>query len=143
MKNMTIIYWSATGNTEAMALALEEGAKKAGVSVKLLEVGNASKEEVLKADAVALGCPSMGAEELEEEEMEPFIASLEVENLKGKPMLLFGSYDWGDGQWMREWTERMTKLGVLLMEDGLIIQNTPDEDGLNKCREIGEKFASI
>lgn len=143
MKNLTIIYWSATGNTEAMALAIAEGATKTGVSVQLLEVGKASKEDVLRADAVALGCPSMGSEELEEEDMEPFIEALEMENLKGKPMLLFGSYDWGDGQWMREWTQRMTSLGVLLIEDSLIIQNTPDDEGLSKCQELGAKLASV
>ena len=143
MKNMAIIYWSATGNTEAMALAIAEGAKKVGVSVKVLEVGSASKEDVLKADAVALGCPSMGAEELEEEEMEPFVASLEMENLKGKPMALFGSYDWGDGQWMREWMDRMTKLGVLLIEDGLIVQNTPDKEGIDNCQALGVRLASL
>lgn len=143
MKNITIIYWSATGNTEAMALAIAEGAKKAGGDAKLLEVARASKEDVLKADVVALGCPSMGAEELEEEDMEPFIQSLESEDLKGKPMILFGSYDWGDGQWMREWMERMAKLGVVLIDEGLILQNTPDEEGIQKCQEIGDKLASV
>ncbi len=143
MKNIAVIYWSATGNTEAMALAIAEGAKREGISIRLFEVGNASVEDVLKADAVALGCPSMGAEELEEEEMEPFVSFLENEDLKSKPMVLFGSYDWGDGQWMREWEERMTKLGVYLVEDGLIIQNTPDEAGIKKCNELGAKLANL
>ena len=143
MKNIAIIYWSATGNTQAMAEAIAEGAQKSGVSIQLLEVGNASKEDVLKADAVALGCPSMGAEELEEEEMEPFVAALESEELKGKPMILFGSYDWGDGQWMRDWAQRMSSLGVLLVEDGLILQNTPDDEGLKRCVELGEKLAAL
>ncbi|MDF2614009.1 MAG: flavodoxin, short chain [Clostridia bacterium] len=143
MKNIVIVYWSATGNTESMAIAIAEGAKKEGASISLIEVGNASKEDVLRADAVAFGCPSMGSEELEEEEMEPFIESLEMENLKGKPMILFGSYDWGDGQWMREWMDRMTKQGVLLIEDGLTIQNAPDEEGIKRCRELGTKLALI
>lgn len=143
MKNIAIIYWSATGNTQAMAEAIAEGAQKSGVFIQLLEVGNASKEDVLKADAVALGCPSMGAEELEEEEMEPFVATLESEELKGKPMILFGSYDWGDGQWMRDWAQRMSSLGVLLIEDGLILQNTPDDEGLKRCVELGEKLAAL
>ena len=141
MKNIAIIYWSATGNTEAMALAIAEGAKKENASISLIEVGRASKEDVLKADAVALGCPAMGSEELEEEEMEPFIEMLESENLKGKPIVLFGSYDWGDGQWMREWSDRMAKQGVHLIEDGFILQNTPDETDLSRCRDLGSRLA--
>jgi flavodoxin short chain len=142
MKNISVIYWSATGNTEKMALAVADGARDGGNSVKVFEVSKASKDDVLKADAVALGCPSMGAEVLEEEEMEPFVQSLESENLKDKPMVLFGSYDWGDGQWMREWDERMKNLGVKLVDEGLIIQNTPDAEGLEKCRQLGAKLAN-
>lgn len=143
MKNIAVIYWSATGNTESMAAAIAAGVKAKGASVRLIEVGNASKDDVLNADAVALGCPSMGSEQLEEEEMEPFIEALEMENLKGKTMILFGSYDWGDGQWMREWMDRMTNQGVLLIEDGLIVQNAPDEEGLKKCKELGAKLAVL
>jgi len=136
MKKIVVIYWSATGNTESMALAIAEGAKVAGGSVRQIEVGNATKEDVLNADAIALGCPAMGSEELEEE-MEPFIQLLEKESLKDKTMVLFGSYDWGDGQWMRKWMERMTKRGVKLIEEGLIVQNTPDEEDIKKCNELG------
>jgi len=142
MKNISIIYWSATGNTEKMAMAIAEGANVEGNIVRLIEVAKASKDDVLKADAVALGCPSMGAEVLEEDEMEPFVQSLETENLKDKPMVLFGSYDWGDGQWMREWDERMKSLGVKLLADGLTIQNTPDEEGLTLCRQLGTRLVS-
>ncbi len=142
MKNIAVIYWSGSGNTQSMAEAVAEGAKAEGNSVTVLEVGKASPEDVLKADAVALGCPSMGSEELEEEEMEPFVKSLENENLKDKPMALFGSYDWGDGQWMRDWSERMAKLGVTLVAEGLIVQNTPEEEGLTQCRQLGIKLAN-
>lgn len=142
MKNVLIIYWSGTGNTQKMAVAVAEGARTDGNSVNVIEVGNASKEEVLKADAVALGCPSMGSEELEEGEMEPFVYSLEKENLKDKPMALFGSYDWGDGQWMRDWSDRMTKQEVKLVAEGLAVQNTPDEEGIERCRQLGSKLAS-
>ena len=140
VKNILIVYWSATGNTEKMAMVIAEGANIEGNKVKVIEVAKASKDDVLKADAVALGCPSMGAEVLEEDEMEPFVVSLESENLKNKPMALFGSYDWGDGQWMREWEDRMKKLGVKLVDEGLIIQNTPDEEALIKCRQLGAKL---
>lgn len=142
MKNVTIIYWSGTGNTQQMAAAVAEGAKKEGIEVTLKEVANAVIEDVTKADAVALGCPSMGVEVLEEEEMEPFVESLEKVSLSDKPFALFGSFDWGDGQWMREWTDRMANLGVKLLADGLAVQNTPDEEGLSSCRELGSKLAS-
>jgi len=140
MKNISIIYWSATGNTEKMAKSIAEGTNVGGNVVKVIEVGKASKNDVLNADAIALGCPSMGAEVLEEDEMEPFIQSLEAYNLKDKPMALFGSYDWGDGQWMREWEDRMKKLGVNLVDEGLIVQNTPDEEALMQCRQLGAKL---
>lgn len=140
--NIAVIYWSGTGNTEKMAEAVVEGAKVQGAEVALKAVANASVEDVLKADAVALGCPSMGCEELEEAEMEPFVQALEKESLAGKPFALFGSYDWGDGQWMTEWADRMSKLGVKLVADGLIVNNTPDDDGLASCKELGNKLAA-
>lgn len=143
MKNLSIIYWSGTGNTQKMAEAVAEGAKQEGINVRILAVAEASKEDVLAADAVALGCPSMGCEVLEETEMEPFVESLESENLSGKPVVLFGSFDWGDGQWMQDWTERMEKMGARLLAEGLTVQNTPDEEGLALCRALGAKLASV
>ncbi|TYQ12645.1 UNVERIFIED_CONTAM: flavodoxin short chain [Acetivibrio alkalicellulosi] len=139
MKKVAVIFWSGTGNTEKMAEAVAEGAREAGAEVKLLPVEKATKDDVLSADALALGCPSMGAEVLEEEEMEPFVEEIEKENIKDKPMILFGSYDWGDGQWMKDWEERMKSAGVNLLDDGLIVQNTPDDFGLNLCKELGKK----
>ena len=99
---MTVIYWSATGNTEAMAQAIAQGAKEAGADAALLSVDAASAEDALQADLLALGCPAMGAEELEEGEFAPFFESIEG-SLAGKKLALFGSYDWGDGEWMRSW----------------------------------------
>lgn len=143
MKKISVIYWSGTGNTEEMAKAIAAGAGVDGVSVNLLSVDRASKDDVLKADAVALGCSAMGNEVLEEAEMEPFVASLEGENLSSIPLALFGSYDWGDGQWMREWADRMKEQGASLVEEeGLIIHNTPDEDGLELCKKLGAKLAA-
>lgn len=143
MKNIVVVYWSGTGNTQKMSVAVAEGARAGDNNVSVIEVGKATKEDVLQADAVALGCPSMGSEVLEEDEMEPFVQSLESENLKDKPMVLFGSYDWGDGQWMRDWEERMKALGVHLLGEGLIVQNTPDEDGITQCKELGSKLAAV
>lgn len=139
MKNLVIIYWSGTGNTEAMAVAVGEGSKNEGVEVLLKTVDSARIEDVKEADAVALGCPSMGAEVLEEEEMEPFVESI-AEVIKGKKLALFGSYGWGNGEWMQDWQERMEQYGANLVADGLIINETPDEDGLQQCRELGKKL---
>ncbi len=142
MKNVSIIYWSGTGNTQKMAEAVAEGAKIDGITVSVIDVLEATKQDVLKADAVALGCPSMGSEELEEDEMEPFVQLLEREDLTGKPVALFGSYGWGDGQWMRDWMDRMLKLGVRLVDEGVTIQESPDEEGLAKCRKLGSKLVT-
>ena len=142
MKNIAIVYWSGTGNTQKMALAIAEGALIGDTHVDLLEVAKATKEDVMKADVVALGCPSMGCEVLEESEMEPFVQALEGENIEGKVFALFGSYDWGDGQWMRDWEERMQEKGVKLVTEGLVVQNTPDEDGIEQCRQLGKKIAN-
>lgn len=142
MKNIAVIYWSGTGNTQQMALAVAEGARSSEIEVAVKDVGSATLQDIQNSDAVALGCPSMGSEVLEESEMEPFVQSLEDLDLKGKPMVLFGSYDWGDGQWMFDWEERMTGLGVKLADEGLKVHTTPDEEGLKLCRELGQKLAS-
>ncbi|SMC70784.1 flavodoxin [Sporomusa malonica] len=142
MKKIVVIYWSGTGNTEQMATAVADGAKNNdGVSVELIAVSNASKSNVLEADAVALGCPSMGDEVLEETEMEPFVKTLQAAELTGKPLALFGSYGWGEGQWMTDWVERMKGLGAVLVADGLIVQEVPNEEGLSLCKELGMKLA--
>ncbi|AKL94038.1 flavodoxin [Clostridium aceticum] len=140
MKRVTIIYWSATGNTEMMAEAIAEGAKTDGVEVKLMEVRKATVEDVFNADAVALGCPSMGAEVLEETEMEPFVASLEKPEINGKPIGLFGSYDWGDGEWMQDWEARMKQYGANLVAPGLMVNLTPGDTELEACREFGRNL---
>lgn len=141
MKKISIIYWSGTGNTQKMAVAITEGAKAQDTEIKLLSVNEATREDVFNSDAVALGCPSMGCEVLEEAEMEPFVTEIEKEDLKGKPIALFGSFDWGDGQWMTDWEGRMRKAGAKLIAEGMRIRNTPDGEGFEKCRELGKKLA--
>ena len=141
MNKAAVIYWSSTGNTEAMAQAIYDGARETGVETELIEVGQISPEQAAEYEVLALGCPAMGDEELEESEFEPFFAELE-KSLSGKKVVLFGSYDWGDGQWMRDWYERVRDDGAeILAEEGLIIHNTPDEEGIKKCRELGRKMA--
>ncbi len=139
MQEVVVIYWSGTGNTEMMAEAIVEGAKDQNI-VRLINVDQATIDDVSNADAVALGCPSMGAEVLEEETMEPFVESLQKVDFNNKALALFGSYDWGDGQWMFEWEERMENYGAKLVDQGLIIHLTPDQEGLEKCRELGRKL---
>ncbi len=136
---VSIVYWSGTGNTEMMANAVCEGAKSAGAEVELLPVAAASAD-VLNSDVLLFGCPAMGSEELEDSEFEPFFSSVES-SLKGKKVGLFGSYDWGDGEWMRIWQERVEAAGGVMVADGLICNNTPDDDALAECRELGEKAA--
>ena len=136
---VSIVYWSGTGNTEAMANAALEGAKNAGAEVELLPVSAAS-EDVLASDALILGCPAMGAEQLEESEFEPFFSAIEGK-LAGKKVGLFGSYDWGDGEWMRTWQERVVIAGGNMITDGIIANNAPDDEALAACKSLGEKAA--
>lgn len=140
MKQITVIYWSGTGNTETMALAVAEGATVGEVEVKVLSVDQASIEDIKAASAVAFGCPAMGNEVLEETVMEPFIESLAAEDLGTIPLVLFGSYDWGDEQWIRDWADRMKNMGFRLLAEGLAVQNSLDEAALNQCRELGKKL---
>ncbi len=137
MKKITVIYWSGTGNTEIMAKAIAESAKKDDVEVKLLKVADASIRDVEEADVLVLGCPSMGSEVLEEEEMAPFIESIESA-VEDKSVILFGSYGWGSGEWMENWEDQMIGYGAKLIADSLIINEEPDEDGLNRCYQVGE-----
>ena len=107
---------------------------------KLINVTNTNADEAAAYDKLALGCPSMGDEVLEEDEMEPFFTALEGK-ISGKKVVLFGSYDWGDGQWMRDWAERTKKAGAILAADPLIVNLSPDADGKAKCRELGKALA--
>ena len=140
MSQIAVIYWSGTGNTESMARAVEDGAKKAGAGTVLKTVSEISAAEAASFDAIALGCPAMGDEVLEEGEFDPFFSELEG-SLSGKKVALFGSYGWGDGQWMRDWQQRTVQAGAQMPADGLIVNLTPDEDGLAQCRELGAKIA--
>lgn len=135
--NIAVIYWSGTGNTETMAQAVAEGAKSAGATVALLNVGETSADAAAAYDALALGCPAMGNEVLEEFDFEPFFAELEGK-ISGKTVGLFGSYGWGDGQWMRDWVERTEAAGALIATgEGVMANNEPDDDALDACRSMG------
>ena len=132
MSKTAIIYWSGTGNTEAMAKAVAEGA-----DAELFTVSEFSGN-VEDYDAVAFGCPAMGAEMLEEDEFEPFFTEIEG-RLSGKKVGLFGSYGWGDGEWMRSWESRVESDGAVLAGgEGVIANDAPSDDDLEKCRALGK-----
>ncbi|MDR0376641.1 MAG: flavodoxin [Spirochaetaceae bacterium] len=141
MKKVLVVYWSGTGNTEAMAKQLAKGAEDAGAGVIVKTAAEAAAGMVKNAEALAFGCPAMGAEVLEESEMEPFISGLSQDDVGGKPAVLFGSYDWGDGQWMRDWVDRMKGLNAVVEGEGIISQLVPGEDILNACYESGKRLA--
>ena len=137
MNKVSIVFWSATGNTETMANCIAEGAKGT-----LLSCGEMTPAKLAEFDVVAFGCPAMGAEQLEESEFEPMFAGLEG-RLNGKKIALFGSYGWGDGQWMRDWAERAQGDGAqLFSQEGLICNETPDEDVQAACRQLGADLAA-
>jgi flavodoxin short chain len=137
---VSIVYWSGTGNTEAMAKLIQEGVVAAGAEVVLKEVAKADVADVTNVDVAFLGCPSMGSEELEEGEFTPFISSIEGK-VSGKKLALFGSYGWGDGQWMRDWEERMKKAGAVLVAESLIVNEAPAGDDVEKCKAFGKSVA--
>lgn len=143
MSKLAVIYWSGTGNTEAMAMAVGEGAKAAGAEVSVLTVSEISAAQAAQYDVLALGCPAMGAEVLEEGEFEPFFTELEG-SLSGRKTALFGSYGWGDGQWMRDWCDRARAAGAVLCgAEGLMLNEAPDDAGLDACRALGASLAAL
>ena len=134
MSKVAVIYWSGTGNTEAMANAVAEGAKAAGADVDVLACADVTGVDGY--DAIALGCPAMGSEELEDGEFQPMLEKIEPA-LTGKKVALFGSYDWGDGEWLRSWEARCAEKGIALAAESVKCNNTPDDDGLAACRALG------
>jgi len=141
MAKVAVVYWSGTGNTQIMAEAILEGLKKGGADASLFTVGEFDKGTLSSYDKIAFGCPAMGSEELEPDEFEPFYASIEGE-LSGKNIALFGSYEWADGEWMQTWQDRAKASGANVFEEkGLIIYDKPDDEGVEKCKAFGERFA--
>ena len=136
MSKIAVVYWSGTGNTEAMAMAVAQGARDKGAEVSVLTPSEVSSDQVGNYDAIAFGCPSMGDEQLEESEFEPMFTDCKS-GLKGKNIALFGSYGWGDGEWMRSWEELCANDGMKLVCDSVICNETPDEEALAACRSLG------
>ena len=140
MSKIAIVYWSGTGNTESMAYAVSEGAKDAGADTALFTAAEFSGSQVNEYDAIAFGCPAMGAEELEETEFAPLFQDCKS-SLSGKRVALFGSYGWGDGEWMRTWEDECRDCGAVIAAESVISQETPDEDALQNCRALGAALA--
>jgi flavodoxin short chain len=142
MANVLVVYWSGTGNTEIMAEKIKEGLENAGETVDFKTVDQVEPSDVAQYDKIAFGCPSMGVETLEEDEFEPFFENAEG-MLSGKKVALFGSYGWGEGEWMDAWVERTNAAGANLYDNGLRINSTPSSEEEDKCVEFGEGFAKF
>ncbi|MDD6984005.1 MAG: flavodoxin [Eubacteriales bacterium] len=140
MSKVAIVYWSGTGNTEAMATSVLEGVKEAGAEGTLLTPPEFDASMAASFDAIAFGCPAMGSEVLEEDEFEPMFSACEAA-LSGKKIALFGSYGWGDGEWMRNWEERCVGDGAVLACESVICNEAPDDDAQASCKALGKALA--
>ena len=139
MSRIAIVFWSGTGNTAQMAQAISDGASVAGAEAVLINASDFKPEDLDKYDAIALGCPAMGAEVLEETEFQPMFDSIES-SLSGRKVALFGSYGWGDGEWMRQWEDQVKADGALLVGEPVIAHEAPDENALYECRALGRSL---
>ena len=143
MEKVYVVYWSQTGNTEAMANMLKSGVEAAGATAELLEASSADADTLAQASGFAIGCPAMGAEELEDSVVEPLVEALESK-VAGKNLVLFGSYDWGDGEWMRTWVDRMKAAGANIVGgEGIIANNEPDAEAEKALKAAGEALAKL
>ena len=140
MKKVAVVFWSGTGNTEAMADAVVKGAQAAGASVEKITASAFGPGDADKYDAVAFGCPAMGSEQLEDSEFEPMFDSVKAA-LSGKTIALFGSYGWGDGEWMRNWEDDCKAAGAVLACDSVTANDAPDDDAVEACKALGAALA--
>lgn len=140
MNKIAVVYWSGTGNTETMANLIVEGAKAAGAEADLFTAADFSEDKIAEYSAIAFGCPSMGAEQLEDSEFEPMFDSVKS-SLKNKIIGLFGSYGWGDGEWMRTWQEDCESLGAKLADDAIICSGEPDSNISDDLKDLGKTLS--
>lgn len=141
MKKIAVVYWSGTGNTEQMAQAIEQSIKNNGAEAYLFQASEFDPSSVKSYDALAFGCPSMGAEVLEDSEFEPMFDSCK-NSLAGKKIGLFGSYGWGDGEWMRNWHDDCENLGAILVSDPVICNESPDQQAIDECTALGKALVN-
>ena len=140
MSKAAVVYWSSTGNTEAMANAVVEGIRENAGEAALFTTAQFDAGQMDAYDAIAFGCPAMGAEELEETEFAPMFDGCKSK-LSSKKIALFGSYGWGDGEWMRTWEDTCKSEGAVLVCDSVICNETPDADGIAACKKLGASLA--
>ena len=140
MSKIAVVYWSGTGNTEEMANSVAQGAKDAGAEAEVIFATQFKAEDMSSYDAIAFGCPSMGAEQLEDTEFEPVFNDCKPK-LSGKRIALFGSYGWGDGEWMRTWESDCNDAGAVLVCESVICCETPDDEAKQKCAALGKALA--
>lgn len=136
MSKIAVVYWSGTGNTEAMANAVLQGAKNKGVQAELFAAAAFKADMLDEFDAVAFGCPSMGTEELEDSEFAPMFQSVK-DKLSDKKLALFGSYGWGDGEWMRNWEADCKSCGAAPVTESVICNDAPDDEIIKQCEALG------
>ena len=136
MQTVAVVYWSGSGNTEAMARAVQEGAGRAGANVSLFTASDFASEDPAAYDGFAFGCPAMGEESLEETEFQPVFDAIK-HKLGGNPVVLFGFYGWGTGEWMERWKQDCQACGISLAADPVIVNGAPDADGLAQCSKLG------
>ena len=140
MAKVAVVFWSGTGNTEKMAQAVADGAKGAGAEVDVMGPADFNAEKAEAYDAIAFGCPAMGAEQLEEDEFEPMFNDVKGK-IAGKKVAIFGSYGWGEGDWMKIWEDDCKAAGITLVDDGLMAHETPNDDDLDECNSLGQSLA--
>ncbi len=137
---MKIVYYSGSGNTEKMAELIGEGIESTGKKAELIKIESASVNDIKDEEVIVFGCPAYGDENLEESYVEPFMD--EIDGLiTGKKVALFGSYGWGDGEWMRNWEERIKSMGAQLVKEGLTVNEAPDDE--DECINFGKEIAAI
>ena len=141
MAKVAIVYWTGSGNTEAMAHAVEEGAQNAGAEVALNFVSDVTADEIASFDHIALGCPASGNEQLEEYEFEPFFEEL-LPQLQNKKVAIFGSYSWNQADWMQIWKQRLNDEGIETIAEPVVAYGYPEDDILEECKKLGETLAN-
>ena len=140
MRKTAVVYWSGTGNTQMMAEKVAEGVRAAGAEADVYNCTEFSADLMDNYEAVAFGCPSMGSEQLEDTEFEPVFTECEAK-LSGKVIGLFGSYGWGDGEWMRDWENDVKAAGGELVREGVICCEAPDDEAIEACKALGKLLA--
>lgn len=136
MKKVAVVFWSGTGNTEAMADAVVKGAQAAGAAAEKVAASSFEPGDVSAYDAIAFGCPAMGSEQLEDSEFEPMFDSVKS-SLSGKTIALFGSYGWGDCEWMRNWEDDCKAAGAVLACESVTANDAPDDEAIEACKALG------